>query len=544
MAGVIQYFVVQDLLRIKMRIFALLFFIIFFPIKTFAISLDECQMEYAACKSAGGSECNMWEQIKSVCEGYGSSLISDSGGSGGVGQLPRIEVEAIRPSPFPSINDPWLGGGTSGGGGGSTSTGPTSSSEDTEFIVPAFTQIQCSADTTSNPIVIANGKKIQQELDFTTTGEMPLAFIRYYDSFAKGIANFSINGQWRHNFDYRLAIDPQGNRIRQLPNGENYYLNELTRIQKSNNEFIVSLPDGGVEIYTLNGRLLSKKNAYGIGWILSYDENKRLIKVTHTNGKRIDLTWKQGGMLSSVTDPSGKKYNYIYDTYDFSFEFFNINWTIKIPYLASVTYPDSLGLRTYHYGENGAVSDMLSGISINDKRYNSYSFNGKKAVQSGRSDGTQVDKLTFGDKYTIVTNPLGAVSKYIYTDNKKNKLAKVERSGVNNCPNSSMENTYDNNGYVISKKDWNGIETQYQRDRFGRVTQETVGVQLGNLSNAYIKKYSYLGGTTLITQIQILDGSNRLIREKTYSYYAANEPTKTALKVRRSVVKQGQPHVA
>lgn len=73
-----------------MRILALLFYIIFFPIKTFAISLDECQMEYAACKSAGGSECNMWEQIKSVCEGYGSSLISDSGGSGGVGQLPTI----------------------------------------------------------------------------------------------------------------------------------------------------------------------------------------------------------------------------------------------------------------------------------------------------------------------------------------------------------------------------------------------------------------------------------------------------------------------
>ncbi len=93
-----------------------------------------------------------------------------------------------------------------------------------------------------------------------------------------------------------------------------------------------------------------------------------------------------------------------------------------------------------------------------------------------------------------------------------------------------MENTYDNNGYVISTKDWNGVETQYQRDRFGRVTQETIGIQNGNASNAYIKKYSYLGETSLITQIQILDGSNRLIREETYSYYAANEPAKNRLK--------------
>ncbi|MDN5647460.1 MAG: DUF6531 domain-containing protein [Acinetobacter sp.] len=472
-------------------------------------------MEYFICHSAGGGECNAWNVMKTDCENsYGSRLISDSGGSGGVGQLPRIEVEAIRPSPFPSINDPWLGGGTSGGGGGSTSTGPTSSSEDTELVVPAFEARECSADSTSNPIVIATGKKIQQELDFTTSGEMPLVFIRYYDSFATGTANFSVNGKWRHNFDYRLAIDPQGKRIRQLPNGENYYLNELTRIQKSNNEFIVTLPDVGVETYTLNGRLLSKKNAYGIGWVLSYDENKRLIKVTHTNGKSIKLIW-YAGELSEVIDPAGNIYSYHHN--------------YRSLYL--VSYPKNTGSRTYLYGENGADSyHMLSGIWINRKPYNSYYFNGNKAVQSGRSDGTQVDRLTFGDNYTIVTNPLGAVIKYIYTDNKKNKLAKVERSGVNNCPNSSMENTYDNNGYVISTKDWNGVETQYQRDRFGRVTQETIGIQNGNASNAYIKKYSYLGETSLITQIQMLDGSNRLIREETYSYYAANEPAKNRLK--------------
>lgn len=496
-----------------MRILALLFFIIFFPIKTFAMSLEACQIAHEACDNGGN--CTYWYSIASSCDDlYGDSLISGSGGSGDIAQLPTITVEAIRPSPFPSINDPWLGGGTSGGGGGSTSTGPTSSSDDVEFVIPAFTQTECSADSTSNPIVIANGKKIQQELDFTTSGEMPLAFIRYYDSFATGTANFSVNGKWRHNFDYRLAIDPQGKRIRQLPNGENYYLNELTRIQKSNNEFIVTLPDGGVETYTLNGRLLSKKNAYGIGWILSYDENKRLIKVTHTNGRSIKLIW-YAGELSEVIDPAGNIYSYHHN--------------YRSLYL--VSYPKNSGTRTYYYGENGADSyHMLSGIWINRKPYNSYYFNGNKAVQSGRSDGTQVDRLTFGDNYTIVTNPLGAVIKYIYTDNKKNKLAKVERSGVNNCPNSSMENTYDNNGYVISTKDWNGVETQYQRDRFGRVTQETIGIQNGNASNAYIKKYSYLGETSLITQIQMLDGSNRLIREETYSYYAANEPAKNRLK--------------
>ena len=526
-----------------MRILALLFFIIFFPIKIFAIPLEVCIFEQSECSGSEGTECFFWNKMKSQCENsFGRNLFPDFGGSGGISQLPTITVEAIKPSPFPNIYDPLLGDRRPNGGSGSSSEiGPTPSSEDTEFVVPAFEARECSANTTSNPIVIANGKKIQQELDFTTTGEMPLAFIRYYDSFATGYANFSVNGKWRHNFDYRLAVDPQGKRIRQLPNGENYYFNELTRIQKSNNEWIVSLPDGGVEIYMLNGRLLSKKNAYGIGWILSYNENNRLIKVTHTNGRSIDFTWNQDGMLSSVTDPSGKKYNYIYDMYNYSYKFLNIKRTRKVPYLASVTYPDSLGSRTYHYGENGASPQVLSGISINGIRYNSYYFNGDKAIQSGRSDGTQVDKLTFGSNHTIVTNPLGAVFKYFYTDNQRNKVSDIERSGVSNCPNSYVSMTYDNNGYMISKKDWmNGAaETQYQRDSFGRVTQETVGVQLGNLSNAYIKKYSYLGETSLITKIQILDGSNRLIREETYSYYAANEPAKNRLKSQTICSKTG-----
>ncbi|RAV24684.1 hypothetical protein DQE84_14335, partial [Staphylococcus warneri] len=91
--------------------------------------------------------------------------------------------------------------------------------------------------------------------------------------------------------------------------------------------------------------------------------------------------------------------------------------------------------------------------------------------------------------------------KYIYTNNQKNKLARIERSGVNNCPNSSATTTYDNNGYVISKKDWKGIETRYQRDGFGRITQEISGIQNNNLANAQIRNYSYLERTNLITQI-------------------------------------------
>lgn len=409
---------------------------------------------------------------------------------------------------------------------------------------------ECS---TNNPIMIADGRKVLKEQDFSAQGEMPLEFTRYYHSFNElpdydkngsplnSYANFYNRiGKWRHSYSYNLLVNKQKQAIRQLPDGSYHHVMQPATVNSKNNLWTVTLSDGGIEIYSGYGDLLSKKNAYGIGWMLSYDEyNNRLIKVTHTNGSSIDFTWNKDGMLSSVTAPGGKKYNYIYDMYTYYFQVWGSFTKSDTPYLVSVIYPDNLGTRTYHYGEYRAGPQVLSGISINGKRYNSYFFNRERAVQSGRSDGTQVDKLNFADNYTIVTNPLGAVSKYIYTDNQKNKLAKVERSGVNNCPNSSMENTYDNNGYVIFKKDWNGVETQYQRDRFGRVTQETVGVQNGNISNAYIKKYSYLGETSFITQIQILDGSNRLIREETYSYYAANEPARNRLKSQTICSKTG-----
>jgi len=177
-----------------MRILALLFIIIFFPIKTFAISLGECQMEYDACNSAGGSDCNGWERIKSQCENsFGRILFPENSG---LGALPTIRVDAQWTDPFSyEIYYPKFGDWVSNGGSGSSGFG--------QFTGSASTQTQCQTDTTINPIVIANGKKIQQELDFTTTGEMPLAFIRYYDSFAKGAADFSVNGKWRHSFDYR-----------------------------------------------------------------------------------------------------------------------------------------------------------------------------------------------------------------------------------------------------------------------------------------------------------------------------------------------------
>lgn len=382
--------------------------------------------------------------------------------------LPTITVVA-QPDP---VNN-WSWGGGWGWGGGSIlglgNSGNDSGNKD-------------SPEETCNPIVISSGKKIQQETDFEALGEMPLTFLRYYDSFATGNANFGLNGKWRHNYDYRFVKNSQGQYIRQMPDGSNYLIKNPTTATFINNQWLIKLPTGDVEIYDAAGKLISKKNIYGIGWTLIYTNNK-LTKVNHTNGTNIIIAWS-GDEITKVTDPVGNVYSYQYNTMR----------------LTTVIYPGNTGNRSYHYGENGAASDVISGISFNGKRYNTYYFSGNKAIKSGRADGTQVDTVEYGSNYSLVTNAAGAKYKYIYDSNDKTKLIKIERSNISNLGDSNLELKYDINGFIESRIQWNGSETKYKNDIYGRIVEEKTGI-INGVQQGETRLYKWRSDVNLITEI-------------------------------------------
>lgn len=349
--------------------------------------------------------------------------------------------------------------------------------------------------TTSNPIDIASGTKTQKEVDFTTEGEMPLELIRYYNSAPLSTAQFGDTKfqpvKWQHNFDYFLTRDEKDNYVRILPDGTKEYLGNLGKVVAKGKTYTVYLPDGGIEIYNNMGRILSKTNKHGIGWTVKYSVSS-IRRVTHTNGKYIEFVSKElnsPSLIVKVIDPAGNIYNYQSDNNGI---------------LTNVIYPDG-SKRTYHYGENNADPSYLTGISINGRRFSSYTYLGTKAVQSGRSDGTQLDKVSYGDYYSIFTNPLGAISKYTYADSNKSSLVKIERSGVNNCPNASALTTYDANKLISSKTDFNGNVQKYLRDTYGRVIQEIFESKNGkNL----VVKYTWKNAPSLITKIEYFDATN------------------------------------
>lgn len=437
-----------------------------------------------------GSDCNDWVRIKKFCMGNV------------VPQLETITLYAQRPSISFDL-DRLL------------------SRYDYSYSVGTYTsnkQISLAnsespSQKTCNPIEINSGNKLQEEVDFSSEDEMPLEFVRYYNTAIKEGFGITIGRKWNHNFNYRIVSKDNNEYVRLLPDGTSTPEDGLILLTDSNEgRWYVKLPDGGVETYTGSGMLISKKNGHGVGWVLEY-KNSKLIKVTHTNGNQIQFMW-DGINISKVIDPAGNTYSYSYDN----------------GRLVKVSYPNNSGTKSYHYGENTTNTDLITGISLDGKRYNSYFYNGNKAIKSGRSDGTQVDTLNYGNDYTEVKNPLGAITKYIYSNNNKNKLIKVERSGVNNCPNSSLEKKYDTNGYMISEKNWDKSETLYTRDLYGRITQIIYNVINNNASNSMVKKINYLGKTNLITKVETFKNSNTLINTENYTYYSSNDGSNNRLK--------------
>ncbi len=222
--------------------------------------------------------------------------------------------------------------------------------------------------TTPNPIEIANGEKLHEEPIFTTGWEMPLSYSSFYHSKDKDIKfnilqsniSYTLKSGWQNNFGtmmYPTGLSSNNRKVRlarALPNGQMSFA-EYRDPGKLSQPF--TNLDGSVETYEVYsgglsaldiGILRSRKNMHGIGWEEFKNNGTEII---HTNGKKIKIK-NIDSFTTQVIDPANNIYTYIYnDKKD----------------LVKIIYPDNLGSKSFHYGENGAGEKKLTGISINEK---------------------------------------------------------------------------------------------------------------------------------------------------------------------------------
>ena len=273
----------------------------------------------------------------------------------------------------------------------------------------------------------------------------------------------------------------------------------------------VTTPDDTVETYSPIGDLLTITDRSGLSQTLIYSHctilsnppdptcpvitpnpdapfGGLLLSITDNFGKSLNFSYNNLGQLTKVTAPSNTStsthlFNYTYDS----------NGNLKTVYYPDDT-PDDLTnnpKQTYHYGgdvgEAGNVSatpdigvtytHALTGITDeNNVRYATYQYDASgKAVSTEHAGAVEKYGLTYLpddttttgiiDPVTHITDPLNSVRSTHFT-----RILDVlrptgtDQPGGSGCSASSSATTYDANGNVASRTDFNGHKACYAYD--------------------------------------------------------------------------------
>lgn len=380
-----------------------------------------------------------------------------------------------------------------GSGRGRTDVVISKPLKDTPASVPCDKKTATSSGTpvaSGQPVVFATGNKFLPDRDFVVDdGMYALGALRMYDKSNDRVGIFG--KKWVASIEQTLVFDygttqcagsltgiGACNATQPLVKilaargsgailGFNFVGNGLWAagddqyIEQVGSQWVLTTAEGGQETYDQYGRPLRLLDERGIGLTYSYDANNKLNTITHTSGRAVQFTWN-GSKVASISAPNTKAYSYAYDTSG---------------YLASVTYPDNLGVRTYHY-EDAAWPGGLTGLSINGVRYSRYSYDAQgRAVVSGLEGGIAKSTFVYGANYTDVTNATGQTSRFNVGDVGGAKLILgVNRPASPNCPAGATQTHYDTYGNVDDQIDGTQIKTDYAYDTFNRLVTKIVGI--------------------------------------------------------------------
>jgi len=358
---------------------------------------------------------------------------------------------------------------------------------------PAKQPLDSCEPVAGDPIMVATGNSFQTERDYQSESPFGLNFIRYYNSGAS-LAHTDFGIKWRNSLNRRVSLSATNSNVAAYRgNGQVFSFN----YDGANWQGDVDIPDtlvetvdgnnvrtgweyrdsaDTVETYNATGQLLSITNRAGQSQTLAYDipvidggddNNSTLDKVTGYTGDELLFSYDSSQRISTMTDPEGNVYSYSYDA---------------IGNLSSVTYPDDTPLdnsdnpvRTYHY-ENTTYPHHLTGLTDETGSRVTWAFDSQGRAISSELDGG-VDKSTLdfsvADQVTV-TNPLGKDTTYHFTTlHGVKKVTQVEGHATASCAGANQNYTYDANGYMASKTDWQGNVTSYVHDARGLETSRT-----------------------------------------------------------------------
>jgi YD repeat-containing protein len=336
-------------------------------------------------------------------------------------------------------------------------------------------------------------------------GANGLSFVRYYNSLIPAYDR-TFAGYWQHTYTRRIVVNASANNVTYYRNdGKQLVFNLVSGVWTSDADVadrLIALTDSNgqktwqlrlastedTESFDVGGRLTSIQSRSGLTQRLTYSDGTNgsttgnggfvldaagnpttavlpagiLLRVADHFGRTLTLGYDSLSRVVKVTDHAGGVFLYAYSA------------PTAQANLTSVTFPDG-SRRQYSYNEPAQTGGAnlpfaLTGITDeNGVRFATYSYdNHLRATQTVHdAGGTNADRYQLAYNVsgfqTTVTDPLGTAR----TNSFQTILGVVKNTGISGpaCPSCGpASQTFDANGNVASRTDWNGNVTVYGYD--------------------------------------------------------------------------------
>ena len=322
-----------------------------------------------------------------------------------------------------------------------------------------------SCPLVGHPIHAGTGNKYLVQTDYSGTGPSGLAFIRYYNS--DGFAGESMGGKWTHTYDTKLQFNSDGLQATLVSRSGKAVTGSLNAgqwtagpgnvwrlTQEPSGNWKLVKADDTTYLFDANG-LLQSITKFGKTTTLSYNALNQLTTVVGPFGRSLSFTYNASGHLDSLTDPDNQTITYAYDT---------------LGNLIRVTYPDTTTTRQYVYEDVNLPFNLTGIIDETGQRYATYAYDAQgRGILTELDGGT--DRRTFvynADGTTTVTNALGHIQTYHFTTVfGTRKTTQIDGGPCNVCGGQFSQTSYDANGFINNRTDFNGNRTTFINDSRG-----------------------------------------------------------------------------
>ncbi len=217
--------------------------------------------------------------------------------------------------------------------------------------------------------------------------------------------------------------------------------------------------NGSREYYNQNGLLTESIDSEGNSSSYGYDALDRLVSILGPKGDELHLNYNMDSQIESVTKGTE-----------------TVNYTYEAGHLKTVTYPNGTS-KEYLYDDPLNPHSITGFIDENNVLFATWSYDDKgRVVMNEQANGMNHYGFTYNaDGSTTVTNSNNASRTYYFElVNGAVKIQHVTGDRCDTCPNGGIQSyTYNNDGYIESKTDWNGNVTTYTRDSQGRELTRT-----------------------------------------------------------------------